>query len=235
MTNYPLNIFDQFGNVSNNLSEAEIAKCSPEQQAVLFPLLAAWTDTQEEDKRCLDVEANSRKAQTALDRAEKVLQDVTPKWTAHMEWQRTIARLPQPEPDPAVVKKVAAATKVRDAAKEYLGQCTSEVLPAQALRDQKRRAFTDLLREWAAKDGRPKTTADLVKERSANETKIKLENLKNGLPADYAEHAASTVGPSHLDRSKASGGAGHRGSIDYGHGRNAMRGAQLQPKVPSER
>ena len=43
MTNYPLNIFDQFGNVSNNLSEAEIAKCSPEQQAVLFPLLAAWT------------------------------------------------------------------------------------------------------------------------------------------------------------------------------------------------
>ena len=95
------------------------------------------------------------------------------------------------------------------------------------------RAFTDLLREWSKNDGRPKTTADLVKERAATETNIKLENLKNGLPADYVEHAASTVGDSHLDRFKS--GQGKGGSANFGYNRNAMRGAVLQPKVPSER
>lgn len=232
MTNYPLNIFDQFGNVSNNLSEAEIAKCSPAQQAVLFPLLTAWSETQEEDKRCNEVEANRRKAQTALDRTEKVLADVTPKWTAHQEWQKTVARMQMPEPDPAVIKKVKAAQKVRDAAEEYLGQITAEVLPARAMRDQKRRAFTDLLREWSKNDGRPKTTADLVKERSATERKIAMDNIANGLPADYSVAQTSSVGDSHLDRFKA--GSGKGGSANYGYNQNRLRGAQL-PKVPSER
>lgn len=231
MTNYPFNIFDQFGGVSNNLSEAEIAKCSPDQQAVLFPLLEAWADTQAEDQRCNEVEANRRKAQTTLDRAEKVLQFVTPVWTAHMEWERTIKKMPTPEPDPAVVKKVKAAQKARDGAEEYLAACIAEIRPAQALRDQKRKAFTERLREWTAIDGRAKDVGDLVRERVKTETKQKLANIANGLPPDYAMEAQSSVGPSHLDRVKASGGAGHRGNINVGHNRNAMRGAQL----PSER
>ena len=233
MTNFPLNIFDAYGHVSNSLSESEIAKCSPAQQAILFPLLAAWSDTQEEDKRCQDVEANRRKAQTALDRAEKVLQDVTPQWSAHDEWKRTVARLPQAEPDPAVVKKVKAATKVRDAAGEYLGQCIAEVLPAQAVRDQKRRAFADLLRAWSKNDGRPKTTADLVKERSAVERKIAMDNIAAGLPADYAVAQTSTVGDSHLDRMRS--GMGKGGSANFGHNPNRLRGAQLPQKLLSER
>jgi hypothetical protein len=233
MTNYPLNIFDQYGNVSNNLSEAEIAKCSPAQQAVLFPLLAAWSDTQEEDKRCNEVEANKRKAQTALDRAQKVLQAVTPVRTFHQEWLVTVAKQPEPEPDPAVVKKVKAAQKVVDAAEGYLAECISAVLPAQAVRDQKRRVFTDLLREWSKNDGRPKTTADLVKERSATERKIAMDNIAAGLPPDHAVAQASSVGDSHLDRFKA--GSGKGGSANFGYNQNRMRGAQLPQKLPSQR
>lgn len=230
---YPLSIFDQFGNVSNSLEEEEIAKCTPEQTAVLFPLLAAWADTQEEDRRCLDVEANRRKAQTALDRAEKVLQSVTPVRTFHQEWLVTVAGQPEPEVDAAVVKKVKAATKVRDAAQEYLAQCISEVLPAQKVRDEKRRAFTDLLRAWSRVDGRAHNVGDLVKQRAATETRQKLENLKNGMPVDYVEHAASSVGPSHLDRFRS--GQGKGGSANYGYNRNALRGAVIPLKLPSVR
>lgn len=234
MADFALNIFDQFGGVSNNLSETEIAKCSPEQQAILFPLLTAWTDTQEEDLRCLAVEANKRKAMTALDKAEKILIEVTPKWTAHDEWKRTVARLPQDPPDAAVVKKIKAATAVRDAAEEYLGECVAEVLPAQALRNGKRKLFADLLKKWIANDGsRPRSAADLIKARIRTETAQKMENLKNGFPADYVEHAASTVGPCYLDQMRA--GMGKGSSADYGHNANRMRGAQLPMKTPSER
>jgi hypothetical protein len=228
MTDYPLCIFDAYGRVSNTLSETEIAKCSPEQQAILFPLLAAWSDTQDEDVRCLEVEANRRKAQTALDRAERVLISVTPVWGAHDEWLRTVKRMPMPAPDPAVTKKVNAAQKLKDAAEEYLGQCISEVRPAQAVRDAKRRAFATLLKTWAG--SQPKTVGDLVKERIATETAQKMANIAAGLDPNYVEHAASTVGPSHLDHLRA--GMGRGGSADYGHNLNKMRGAQL--KVQSE-
>jgi hypothetical protein len=231
MTNYPLNIFDAYGHVSNSLSEAEIARCSPEQQAILFPLLAAWSDTQEEDIRCNEVEANRRKAVTALDRAEKVLLSVTPLHTFHDEWLRTVSKQPVPEPDPAVTKKIKSAQKVRDAAQEFLAECIAAVLPAQALRDQRRRDFTTLLRTWAANDGRPKNVGDLVHDRIATETAQKLANIAAGMDPNYAAHSASTVGPSHLDRMRS--GMGKGGSADYGHNPNKMRGAQL--KVQSER
>lgn len=231
--NYALNIFDAYGSVSRNLSETEIAKCSPEQTAVLFPLLEAFADTQAQDELALQVEANERKAKTALDRAEKVLQSVTPVHTAFMEWERTVARKPVPEPDPAVTKKVKAATKVRDAAQEYLAECVAELRPARALRDQKRIAFTDLLRAWSRVDGRAKNVGDLVKQRSETERKIAQANIDAGLPADYAVAQASTVGDSHLDRFKS--GQGRGSSADRGFHLNRMRGAQLPPKLPAQR
>lgn len=228
MTIYPLNIFDALGRVSNNLSESEIAKCSPEQQAILFPLLSAWTETQEEDVRCLEAEANKRKAQTASDRAEKVLISVTPVWSQYDEWKRTVARIPVPEPDPTILKKVAAARRVVNAAAEYLAQCISEILPAQAVRDQKRRVFANLLREWSRNDGRPKDVGDLIKERVKTETAQKMANIKAGLDPNYIEHAASTVGPSHLDRMRS--GMGMGGSADYGHNPNRNRGGTVARK-----
>jgi hypothetical protein len=231
-TLHPLNIFDSYGLPSKDLSEAEIAKLNPEQTAILFPLLDTFAASQAADLAYDKAESDRRKAITARDRAEKALEAATPQWTAHDEWLATVKRMPLPEPDPLVVKKKASATKAHDGAQQYLDACVAGIFPAKKLRDEKRAEFADWLRKWAAVSGTPRSVGDLVKERVRVETEIKLQNLANGLPADYVEQSASTVGPSHLDRSKAGGGAGHRGNINVGHNRNALRGAQL-PKVPS--
>jgi hypothetical protein len=139
-----------------------------------------------------------------------------------------------PEPDPAVIKRVAAALKVVQKAEQHLAECVAAEYPAKALRKEKRMAFSTALRHWSTLDGVPKSTGDLVGERSRVEIARKRENIANGMPADYAAHVASTVGPSHLDRFKA--GQGKGGSANVGYNPNRMRGAQLQMmKPPSER
>jgi hypothetical protein len=222
---YRLNIFDQFGNPSKTLDQREIQKCSEAQLAVLFPTLDAWTETQTADAACAQAEADKRKADTALGKAEKALEDVTPKWTAHMEWQRTVAKMQMPEQDPAITKKIASATKARDAAQGHLANCIAAIFPAKQLRDEKRAIFADRLREWSKVDGSPKSVGDLIKERVRVENDQKLANIAAGLPVDYTVAAVSSVGDSHLDRFKAGGGVGHRGSINQGYNRSAMRGA----------
>jgi hypothetical protein len=230
MSLYRLNIFDQFGNLSKNLGEAEIGKCSLEQQAILFPLLEAWTETQAADEYCVQVEADKRKAETALAKAERVLETITPKWTAHQEWQVTVAKMPRPEPDPTVTKKINSATKVVVAARTHLDTCIAAVNPAKQARDEKRAIFADLLRKWSQVDGSAKSVGELIKERARVEAEQKMANVAKGLPPDYVEHMASTVGNSHLDRFKA--GQGKGGSANFGYSRNSMRGATI--KLPSQ-
>jgi len=231
---YRLNIFDAIGSVSKNIDEQEILKCNPEQLAVLFPLLDAYADSQAEDEACNAVEADKRKAETALGRAEKALAAVTPVWTAHDEWKKTVARLPVPEPDPIVVAKVASATKAVEATQAHLDACIAATFPAKARRDQKRAALTDLMRQWSKIDGAPKSVGDLIKERAAVEAAQKMANIAGGMPVDYVEHVASTVGNSHLDRFKA--GQARGGSANFGYHRNSLRGAQLpMQKLPSQR
>ena len=77
-------------------------------------------------------------------------------------------------------------------------------------------------------DGSPKNVGHLIKQRSATETKIKLDNIAKGMPADFAVGMASSVGPSFLDQFRAGQGKGH--SADRGYNLNKMRGAQLPSK-----
>jgi hypothetical protein len=64
---------------------------------------------------------------------------------------------------------------------------------------------------------------------------LEIEDLVRKAGPVLETFVSSTVGPSALDHVKASGGAGHRGDVNTGSNRNAMRGAQLQMKPPSER
>lgn len=140
------------------------------------------------------------------------------------------AHLPEPEPDPAIAKKIAASIKAMEAAHDHLAKCEIAETEAMNVRKDKRQAFANALKEWSAVDGRPKSVGDLVKARAATEAAQTLENIKNGLPPDYAVAQASTVGDSHLDRFRAnSGGKGqvHANSVNHGYNRNAMRGAKL--------
>jgi hypothetical protein len=141
--------------------------------------------------------------------------------------------MPRPEPDPAVMKKIASATKVIAAARTHLDTCIAAVNPARQARAQKRAIFADRLREWSKVDGSPKSVGDLIKERSRVEAEQKMANVAAGLDPNYVEHMASAVGNSHLDRFKA--GQGKGGSANFGYNRNSLRGAQLPTKPPSER
>jgi hypothetical protein len=225
-TLYRLNIFDQFGNPSKNLNEAEIGKCSSEQQAILFPLLEAWTATQTADEYCAQVEADKRKAETALNKAEKVLETVTPRWTAHQEWQVTVAKMPRPEPDPSVTKKINSATKVIIAARTHLDMCVSAMDPAKQARDERHAIFAGLLRKWSKVDGSPKSVGELIKERARVEADQKMANVAKGLPLELDKQMTSKVGNSHLDRFKA--GQGKGGSANFGYCKNLMRGAAVK-------
>jgi hypothetical protein len=227
-----LNIFDQLGNVRADLDEKEIAKLSDEQKPALFAVLSAFADTNAADAACIEVEKAVRKGETALGKARQAYEAALPKWTFHDEWKVTVAKLPRPEPDPAVMKRVKAALKAVTAAEEHLEACRVALIPAKALRQEKRKAFTVALNIWATMDGQPKNVGDLIKERSRVERKIAMDNIGAGLPPGYAVDQASTVGDSHLDRFKAGGGRGH--SADHGYHQNKMRGATLRPKLPSE-
>jgi hypothetical protein len=229
---YAINIFDQFGGISENLDEKEIAKCSEEQKAVLFKLLDAWANTKAADKFHTDAVSAKNKAETALARAEKVLIAVTPVYTAHMAWQRSVG-IPVAEPDAALIKKIKAAEKARDGAQEVLALAITEVYPTQVARDEHRKNFVELLRDWQKVEGRPRSVADLVKERSRVETKQKLALIEQGLDPETSNAIVSNPGPSHLDRFRA--GQGRGSSVNVGYHRNALRGYAPTPKLPSER
>jgi hypothetical protein len=236
------NVFDNYGAVRTDLTEAELAQCTQEELGVLFPLFEAHINAKAAEDACAEGEANWRKATTALDRARKAYDDAQPRLTFHDVWKRDVARLPVAPPDPAVIKMVAAALKVVEAAEQYLAECETALAPARNSRHQAIAVYSQRVKEWAKLDNRPKNVGDLIKERSRVETAQKLKNIAEGLPADYVADSVSTVGPSALDRIRS--GAGKGGSVNVGHNMNRMRGANvndiaraqvLAARVPSER
>jgi len=235
-----LNVFDAYGFIRSDLTDAELSSVIPSERKVLFSLLEAHNEVKATEEATVTGEADKRKAMTALDRAKAAYELAKPKWTAHDEWRRTVARLPQEPPDPAVEKKAASALKVVVAAEQHLAACVAAITPALTKRQEARAIYAKRLIEWSKLDTRPKNVGDLIKERSRVETAQKLKNIAEGLPADYVADSVSTVGPSHLDRVRS--GAGKGGSINHGYSTNKMRGANVADiaamqarRVPSER
>jgi hypothetical protein len=201
---YYLNLFDQFGNVRVP-DDSEILKCTAEQRPVAIQLVGAAGDTLDEDARFLLAEASLRKAQTALDRAQLALEAVQPKWTAHMEWQKTVARLPVPEPDPAATKKVDAATAVVAAAQLYLDESVAAIPAGRQRRDQKRAEFARKLREWAKVNPAP-TADDVTRQWIASQQATRAANVAAGLgpaPQNVPVVNASPVDQRALARGKS--------------------------------
>jgi hypothetical protein len=225
MTMAAINIFDKQAGVRKDISDSEIVKLTPEQQAAYVALVAALMDTEEADAALIASEKATRAAVTALKKKMEEYEALVPKRTFFDEWKRTVAKMPEPEPDPEATKKIKAKLKEVEKANAALEQCRAAEFPVRKLRAEKRQAFADALKHWSAVDGTPKTVGDLVKENAKREGERKLAALRGELDEDT--RPASTVGPSHLDRVKAGGGRGH--SANYGYNRNSLRSAQLRP------
>jgi hypothetical protein len=179
-----LNIFDKFGFVRVDLTDEEVATVSKSEQKILFALLEAHLEVKGTEEATITSEANKRKAQTALDRAKAAYALAKPRWTDLDEWRKTVARLPQAPPDPAVEKKVASALKVVEAAEAYFAECVAAIAPAVNARHEARKVYEQRLAAWQKLDTRPKDVGDLIRARSKVEIAQKMENLANGLPID---------------------------------------------------
>jgi hypothetical protein len=227
---YALNIYAADATIRKDIPEAEIAKLSKEQSDAFFAVMTSYSDTTEADAALIECEKATRRAITDLKRKMDLHEKIVPARTFYDEWKRTIAKLPEPEPDPEITKKLAASIKSVEKTNGLIETCQrNEELGRQA-RIAKRQAFANALKIWSGLDGTPRTTADLIRARVETERKIAMENIAAGLPADYAVARTSTVGNSHLDRVRA--GAAKGGSADRGYNMNRMRGAQLQqPKA----
>ena len=134
-----------------------------------------------------------------------------------------------PPPCDEVVEKVRAATEVVEAAEKFLGICISEVEPAKIARRNARARYTSMLMEWSKVDSTPKNDGDLVKERIATETKIKLRQHQERVARRVRRRIRSRPWGRRTDQFRAGQGKGH--SADRGYNLNKMRGAQL----PSEK
>jgi hypothetical protein len=230
---YNLNIYAADATIRTDIPDTEIAKLSKNQQTAYFDVMSSLSDTTEADAAVIAKEKARRAAISNLKRLMDGHEKIAPARTFYDEWKRTVAKIPEPEPDPDTVKKVAASLKTIEKANEHYEQCTLDEVAAKQVRAEKRQAFATAIIAWSRLDGLPKTVGDLIKARSETERKIAMDNIANGLPPDYAVAQASTVGGSHLDRFKA--GQGKGGSVNVGYNPNRMRGAQLRMKPPSER
>lgn len=228
---YALNIYDARGLPRVDIPDAEIAKLSEKQKPVFFAVIASYSDATEAEAANNAAQSATRKAVTALDRSRKQYEGAQPKRTFHDEWRETVAKLPAKPVSDATKKAIATALAEVEKAEKHLAECHRAGHAAKQNEKDKRAAFANAVIAWSHVDGCAHNTADLVRARSAAESKIALENIARGLPPDYAVEQASTVGNSHLDRFKA--GQGKGGSANFGYHRNAMRGAVV--KVPSER
>jgi hypothetical protein len=236
MSLYRLNIYDQNAQPRTDIPDSELDKLDKRVQLPRFlEVMKTWPDSVDADAALIVAEKEKRAAIADLARRQALHQQIVPARTFYDEWKRTVAKQPEPEQDQEITRRLEKSAKGIEAARLRVEQAEPEITVAKHRRNEKRLAFGAALRAWAEVDGSPKSVGDLVKERAMTETKQKLANIANGLPPDYAEQLQSSVGPSHLDRVKANGGAGHRGDCNYGHNRNAMRGAQLQRQLPSER
>jgi len=230
---FHLNIFNSVGLPRTDIPDAEIAKLDKAGQLPAFMgIMKAYPDTLDSDAAYVVAEKAKRKAISDLKRLMYAHEKITPPRTFYDEWKKTVAKIPEPAPDPEVTKKVAASLKTIEKANAHLEQCELDLREARKVREEKRKAFALALMAWSRVDGKPKSVGDLIKARSATERKIAMENIAAGLPPDHAV----AVGPSHLDRFRAGQGkvAGH--SANFGYHRNALRGANVfPPKVRSER
>jgi hypothetical protein len=229
---YALNIYSNTGLPRTDIPEGEIAKLSKEQQAAFFAVMTSFSDTTEAEAAFIEREKAKRRAMSDLKKKMEAHEKITPARTFYDEWKRSVAKMPEPAPDPEIAKKLAASLKSIEKAHAHLEQCERDEVTAKQVRKEKRQAFATALMIWSRLDGSPKSTADLVRARSETERRIAMDNVAAGFPPDYAVAQASTVGDSHLDRVRS--GAGKGGSVNRGWNMNRMRGATLAPKVPSE-
>jgi hypothetical protein len=187
-----MNPFDQHGNIRRDLDEREILTLPEAQRDPLFALLNAMITTEEADQAFVDAEKATR--------AE--------------EWRETVAKLPPISIDAEVIKKADAAIKEVEIANMILEQHRAEEVKAKARREEKRGAFAIALNAWSAVDGRPKTTADLVREGS----KCEIERKMRVLSGEISETVVQPLNHQHQIDRVLSGGA-HGSSADLGHRR----------------
>ena len=233
---FHLNIFNNVGLPRTDIPDTAIAKLDKAAQLPAFmQVMTAYPDTLDADAAFIVAEKAKRAAISNLKRLMDAHEKIAPKRTFYDEWKKTVAKIPEPAPDPEIAKRVAASLKTIDKANAALEQSELDLREARKAREDKRKAFALAIMAWSRVDGKPHSVGDLIKARSATERKIAMDNIAAGLPPDHAVAEASTIGNSHWDRFRAGQGkvAGH--SANLGYHRNALRGANISPKLPSDR
>jgi hypothetical protein len=231
-------IFTSMGTVRTDLDKKDIAALSKVQRDILMVVLDTSVKSAEAEATASATEKAWRVAMREHDDRMKDHARIVPKWTAHDEWRRTVARLPTPPTPPELQAKIDAAVQAVEDAHALIGQRNAENITAKKARDEARKNFGNAVREWSKVDERPRTVGDLVKERAKAEQKAALQNIADGYGPEGAVSAAHNPGPNHIDHfMSGSGGRDqvHAHSVNRGYNRNKMRGAQLAPKLPSER
>ncbi|SDI55249.1 MULTISPECIES: hypothetical protein [Bradyrhizobium] len=223
-------IFDAQGLPRRDLDEKSIAKLSKPQQKALFAVQSTYLASDEAEVEFIATEKATRSAAQDLKKRMAEYEAVVPRRTFYDEWKVTVAKQPERTISSEKQAQIEAALQAVDHANVALEQRRAAEFPAKQRRKEARQAFANALRDWSLVDGRPKSVSDLVKENAKRESDRKLALIAAGLPPDH-DAVQSSVGDSHLDRVKASGGRGH--SANFGYNRNSMRGATVKP--PSQR
>jgi hypothetical protein len=174
-------IFDAQGIPRRDVSDKEIALMSKHQQSAFFAVAETFIKSEDGERDFIEAQKTTRRAHTVLKKLMEDHEKIVPARTFYEEWKRTVAHIPEPEPDPAIAKKVAASLKAMEAAHAHLAQCETAETKAMHARKEKRQAFVFALKEWSAVDGRPKSVGDLIKARAIVEAGEKLARVAEGL------------------------------------------------------
>src|SRR5258707_619113 len=134
---YVLNIYRNTGLPRTDIPDDIIAKLSPEQYVAFFAVMSSFTDTTEMDAAFITAEKKKRAAITNLKKLMDAHEKITPPRSFYDEWKRTVAKIPDPEPDPEIAKKVAASLKTIDKANTHMDQCDLDLRDARKVRDEK--------------------------------------------------------------------------------------------------